>query len=547
MNRAIFIAVTGTLLGAALASGAVVTGTIVDDATGAPLAQCEVRVFGTSQGKGLRFGESLAPDTFRAFTTFDSVVKGGSFETEDLKPGEYTIAVGHLGYVYTSTSLQITGDDAGPPLHIRLVPLAAIEGHLTGMQGWTGRVTALSKSIDKTTGKEMWKPFVDEILRPTPIDNEGNFRIPDLPPGTYALLVAYSNSGILRYPEGNGGLEIRGDGEAFRVRVPIPASSALRTIEGQVELPDPKDWYWVTLSNPDQPALAVATTMTDNAGGFAFRGIVPGNYVLLSSPGQLERGTPPIETPPYHGFARTNVDLREHDARGVVVKPQQSIPASVALEETFSVPRSEAQCHSAMVTLMPLEDWGVRMARRQSPFLISSAGVALAPQSFDGLAPARYGVSTESVGGGCLVADHPVLDLTQALSGNLEAKVREPGTLRGHADAGAELILIPEDFAEGWSYLPSMWFLEVPFGADLHFRQQAIWQGGGPFLPHSRMAAANTDGHFEFRYVPAGMYRVAFRAAGPLTDWQATKRVEITAAGIAAVEIATPGAPVPRQ
>ncbi len=239
-----------------------------------------VCVFGTRQWDPKKFGNSPAPRT-PTFTTFESVVKGGgSFETEDLEPGEYTIAVGRPGYVYTSTSVQITAATANnevpPPLLIRLVPLAAIEGHLTGLEGWTGRVAALSRSVDKATEKEIWKPVLDEIWRPTPVDNDGNFRIPDLPPGTYALLVAYSNSGILRYPDGKGGLEVKGDGETLRLRIPIPAGGALRTIEGQIELPDPHDWYWVTLSNPDQPALAVATTMTDDQGGFAFRGIVPG-------------------------------------------------------------------------------------------------------------------------------------------------------------------------------------------------------------------------------------------------------------------------------
>ncbi len=232
------------------------------------------------------------------------------------------------------------------------------------------------------------------------------------------------------------------------------------------------------------------------------------------------------------------VDLREHDARGVTIKPQQSIPASVALQESVAVPRPEAQCHSSTVTLMPLEDWGVRMARRQSPFLINNDGAAFAPQSLDGLAPARYGVNTD--GGACLVADHPVLDLTHVLSGNMEAKVREPGTVRGHADAGVELILIPGDFAEGWSYLPAMWFLEEPFGAMLHFRQQALWAGGGPFLPHVRVTVANVDGHFEFKHVPAGMYRISVRAAGPASDRQATKRVDVTASGVAETELASP-------
>src|ERR1700722_13012640 len=132
LNSAIFIAAIVALSGTALASGAVITGTIVDDATGAPVANCEVGV------------SAQRP------RTFDTAVRDdGTFQTEDLKPGEYTLAVGRLGYVYTSVALYIIGDDARPPLLIRLVRLGAIEGQLTGLQGWTARVAALSRSIDR--------------------------------------------------------------------------------------------------------------------------------------------------------------------------------------------------------------------------------------------------------------------------------------------------------------------------------------------------------------------------------------------------------------
>jgi hypothetical protein len=287
---------------AALASGASITGTIVDDATGAAVAKSEVRVFG------------------QRFPSIDSAAKDdGTFQTGDLKPGDYTVAVWCPGYVSTATSVYVASDSK--PLHIRLVRLGAIEGQLTGLQGWTARVQALTRSVEKKTGIEIWKPVLEVAgVRGVSVDGNGRFRIADLPPGVYALLVSYSNSGVLRYPDGRGALELKGDGATLKVQVPIPSGTG-RTVEGQIELPDPQTWYWVTLSNPDQPALAVATTVSDDKGAFAFRGIVPGAYELLAVPGQGDRGTR-TNNPPFHGFSRVAVDVHEGDARGVKMTPQ---------------------------------------------------------------------------------------------------------------------------------------------------------------------------------------------------------------------------------
>lgn len=117
--------------------------------------------------------------------------------------------------------------------------------------------------------------------------------------------------------------------------------------------------------------------------------------------------------------------------------------------------------------------------------------------------------------------------------------MRESGTVRGSARAGSEVILIPDDFAEGWSYLPAYWFDELPFGAQLHFRRQALFGGGGPYLPHVRIAVADTEGHVEFKYVPAGSYHIGLRATGPAPDRQTMKQIDVPPAGIAEADLDT--------
>jgi hypothetical protein len=185
---------------------------------------------------------------FPRIAPIDAATKDdGTFEADDLRPGDYTVSAWSPGYVSTAISVHI-GNESGP-LHIRLVRLGPIEGRLTGLQGWTAGVLALARSVDKKTGTEIWKPVLGNFARSAAVDGEGRFRIPGLPPGFYSLLVAYSNSGVLRYPDGKGTLELKGDGATAKVQIPIPVGAA-RTVEGQIELSDPQSWYWATLSDP---------------------------------------------------------------------------------------------------------------------------------------------------------------------------------------------------------------------------------------------------------------------------------------------------------
>ncbi len=497
-------------------TGALITGSVVDDTSGAALPRSEVRVLGQ---------RALAIDV--------AAKDDGTFQTSDLPSGDYTVAAWSPGYVPTTTFVHHGKEMA--PLHIRLVRLGTIEGQLKGLQGWTAKVLALTRSRGKKTGLEIWKLVLENSDRGVSVDGDGRFRIRDLPPGSYALLVSYSNSGIIRYPDRRQALELKGDGATVTVQIPIPPDAASRTVEGRVELPDSQTWYWVTLSDPERPALAVATAVSGDKGAFAFRGVVPGVYELLAVPGEGEIGTRSAK-PPFHGFARVPVDLREHDARGVKITPQQAIKVSVALSEARPTTELHDRCLVGLVTLMPIEDWGVDLKRRASGVnRISDNGSLLVPESTDGLAPAKYGVSVESRG--CLVADDPVLDLTKALTGSVEATINEPGTVRGRAEAGTEVILIPEDFAEGWSYARDEWFSESAFGAELYFRLQGFATIDDENPPHVRITVANTEGYFEFGHVPVGGYRIGLRAAGSPTDGKGMKEIQVSPAGITEADL----------
>jgi len=273
------------VFGVAIASGAAITGTIVDDATGAPVAKSEVRIF----------GPMLSPLIVEAGDD-------GIFQTGNLAPGDYTITAWHPGYLLTEVT-------SGHPPVIRLVRLHAIEGQLTGLAGRPAKVLALVKSAD------IRKPILDPAARGVWVDTTGKFRIPDLPPGQYELLVAYGNSAVLRFPEG--------------VAMPIPPNGN-RLIEGHIELPDPQNRYWVTLSDPLHPELAVATVETDPTGSFSFPDVVPGAYELLAV--ARSRGGFPQET-----FARVPIDVTQGDARGIKIAMQPAQQVSVAWQKGCDV------------------------------------------------------------------------------------------------------------------------------------------------------------------------------------------------------------------
>ena len=163
-----------------------VTGTVVDDISQAPLPTVSVEVFGYRPVSRI----SLQAD------------EKGVFQTGDLTPGEYTIVFGIKGYLDTTFSIGIRKElPPQPPLLIRMIRLGAIEGQLAELKGRSARVLALVRSTEGAT--DTWKPVMDSILiccraiprRGAEVRPDGTFRIGDLPPGAYALLVSYVNPG----------------------------------------------------------------------------------------------------------------------------------------------------------------------------------------------------------------------------------------------------------------------------------------------------------------------------------------------------------------
>jgi hypothetical protein len=483
--------------------------------------------------------------------------ENGRFQSADLAPGDYGLAIGREGYLYTSVALHLDDkagdDDPSKHLLIRLVRLGGIAEHVEGLSGRSARVMALIRSGDSTAGGVVWKPVFDTAIvwrgkpeRGVPVDTNGDFRIQNLPPGTYALLVAY-DTGLIRYPEGDGGFKLGRDGVTLSIQIPAPGGLG-RTIEGHVDLPESQSWYWLTLSRPDQPALAITTTTSDNDGEFAFRGIIPGSYEILAVPGIGEpRARPAGPVPVYEGFARVTVDVREKDMKNVRITPGQQIGGTVALRESGPA-KPPTRCSNGQLVLTPLEDWGVNLERMKERVSVTLRDLAPSPEFMAGLAPARYGVDVRAILG-CRLQNQSVLDLRNKAPANADAQVMEPGTIGGHARLAEgqmgtwEVLLIPDDMAEGLSFLPANWFRDP--APDLEFGWGSFWGIYGPEqLPYIHAAPVNHDGSFEFGHVGAGHYRVVLRSADPgvpnlNASGEDLKRIEVPAAGRVEIDLTT--------
>ena len=521
-----------------------IAGMIVDDASQTPLPNVTLEIAGRQYRNRLNGKDD------------------GTFQTGELNPGDYRIVFWIKGYLVTAISVRVNDasktDLAAPsPLLVRMVRLGNIQGHLTGLQGRSARVMALALS---SSAPAAWNPALDSIavccsvasMRGIAVDADGAFGIPDLPPGTYALLVRYGNAslpeggvrstlGLLRYPANNGGFELD-EGSTLVVQISVPSGPS-RVIEGLVDLREVGQWYWITLSDPNEPALAVATTTSDEHGSFAFDGVVAGAYELLAVPGTgpINSKSAAARSSAFTGFDRARVDVRQQDIRNVRLAPREIIGGSVALRMT-SPSRS---CRNALVTLTPLEDWGVNLERTRELVKVGLSSEPPWPEFINGLPPSKFGIGQRSE---CEVLNRPLLDLTNTRAGNVEVPMAAPGSVRGHVlkpnnDPGNwEVMLLPDDFAEGWPFLPITWFESPLANGGFYF-------GGdtpGSF-PYVRISVLDSEAAFNFTNVPAGRYHIAVRSAdlpaaipNP-TRWHEMQQIEVQSSVITTMDPTIPG------
>jgi hypothetical protein len=296
----------GALLSAAqqpqLAGRGVIAGRIVDT-TGAGVPGAEVKIGGPSGWK-FRVGQTSLVQSVRAD-------EHGDFAFDGLPAGEYEFSVSKPGYLTAmynqrrpygqADTVPLRDGERRLDLSIRLGKLAVMTGIVTDDAG--APVSGLWVSVVRPVVRGGRR--VLEVIRGDGTDDRGEYRISQLEPGEYALVIRDTQTLTVADPDGGGtrmlayertlfppkaidgdprdllrldlGQEVAGlDLRAARV----PAFQVAGSVSGQ----EGQGWTTVRLRSLNRVVSGVSAI--ERVGGprpdgtFSFDGIVPGRYVV---------------------------------------------------------------------------------------------------------------------------------------------------------------------------------------------------------------------------------------------------------------------------
>ncbi len=482
----------------AIAEG--LAGRLVQDHSGAAVASADVKVY--------RVGERwLAAD-------LESDGEG-RFHAEGLEAGEYRIEVSKPGYVGTTLPLRIGAGETAKPM-LRLVRCGAIQGRVTNAAGQPVR-PAHVRAINPAAGGGVMQPLLQRGTL-TPVDEQGRYRLYNLVPGEYKVAVTYgastsqvSSTGILP-PLGSTGsgalvhervFTVTG-GEEYKDIDFTVLTGALFTVSGKVELPAPKQAFWVTLTPVDRPLLASAVTPAEDDGAFRIEGVAAGSYNLFAFGPVTGYGGGGAGTGADPAFARMRVDIAGQDVSGLVVSPRKGATATLRL-------KAGAGCKQATVSAMLLEEWAVRLNKTVQ---VTADKDTVVPD----LPPGRYQFVAQPAGN-CYQTGEATADLTSGEAEPVAIAMAPAGSIRGRLIGGK-----PADFAV-------VLVAEKTFGGE-----QAV-----------RVALPDGEGRFAFDALPAGEYRIAAHSAAesPRTRWMSADLMTIQVPGGAPTDVELPAVAKP--
>ena len=415
------IAVFATLL-ARSGSAETIGGRVLEDHSGAPVASADVRVFKV----GVR--EAVA----------DLDTDGdGRFRASDLAPGEYRLDVSKDNYVAATVRIRTGGET----LSVRLVRCGVIAGLVVDQQGQPV-TSAYVFAISSVRASAAAHARVDE---------RGRYRLYNLPPGRYAVAVAYGastmaigstgsaaglsdlGSGVLFYPNNTQPrlFAISGGEEHRNIDFNVTPGT-LASVSGKVEQASANGRFWLALTPVGRPELAAAVTQAEPDGNFRFEGIPVGSYYLFASGPANARSAQGAVLGPEPLFARTSVDVVGHAIEGLSLAVERGRSVDFVLRAVHAE-GGDACPPSAQLSLTSLEDWGVMFAYRTQ---VGPQGARI-----DRLAPGRYRIEVEKLGGRCYGTVSQILDLTgEPDSKPVEVPVAPAGEIRGRLTGAAAAV-----------------------------------------------------------------------------------------------------------
>jgi hypothetical protein len=479
------------VLTTAVASAAVLTGTVVEDHSNNPLALAGVRIV------------RISPHTVVAELDTDGQ---GKFETPDLPAAEYRLEIAKPNFLDTHIRIHLTNTPRN--ITARLVHRVAFSGLALDQQGRPLAGVHVF-ALPKPASGAIAPPYADSATnRSAATDRQGRYRLAGLPPGDYLLALVYgastiavgqSGSAIVKPGVGSGASFYPGAGEPQVFRLTggedlrnlnfTVGQSVLFTVSGKVELPSANAGVWLALTPVSRSTLATAVTQAERDGAFRFEGIPAGQYTLFAAgPSQGRNGMGAFLDAKAR-FSRTTLAVTGQNVEGLNLSLEEGRTAIVSLV---------GSCPAASVKIMlaPLEDFAA----------IIGTNADIAPgqdHKFENLAPARYQVKVGGDAPVCFSDAVPVLDLTgNAATAKITLSPAGSihGTLTG-ALADTAVTLIGDDRVQ--------------------------------------VALSDGQGHFAFTDLPSGPYSLRAGKAAPTAIGVrsgAVTIVEITTAAITTVE-----------
>lgn len=468
----------------AVAPAATLAGRIIEDHTGSPVPSASVQMT-TGSLRGL--AADLETDG------------QGRFEAPGLPEGEYRVEVTKPNYLKATIRLHLTTQ--GIDTKIRLIRCAVITGQVTDRDGLpfpSATVFAMAKPAE---GKPLQRNFDSGHF--ARVDQRGNYRLYDLPPGQYLVALSYGassatfgssgglpppslpGSGVMFYPDNSRPqvFELSAGEERHNLNFSV-TPTALFSIRGAVTMPDPKEGFWVVLTPTDQPAIAVAVASFRKPGEFRLEGIPPGSYDLVAfgpDDGFGWRGAVfPKESDPM--FARVHLDVGGQNIEGISLTPEAGKPIHFLLRLATG---AGAFCPAtAELALTQVEDFATMTDRTLGLKAEQDASVPF-------LVPEHYSMSLTGLGDNCVLISDPIFDAAQAPN-PVVLTVGPAGAIRGKLDSAGQ---------------PPSNFTVVLIHAD---------------APDTVLATVpDAQSQFAFTGLKPGKYRIAAQSAASGSRWMA--------------------------
>ena len=365
-------------LGACPLAAEILSGRVLEDHSGDPLAAVVLRLTQVGQQQDVAALETDA---------------NGRFHAEGITAGEYTIEVSKPNYVPVKLHLNL--DTGAKPLLLRLIRYGVIAGQVTDSDGRAPRRTMVFVVKRGNDGK------LQRYARQTMLEESGAFRIFNLPPGEYALavqhLTAIPTSGVASRPMSGFKLRLYPDNQAPRwfpieggeeytqINFNITAERLFR-VSGLVRPSDRH--YFVMLRPVDLLEFVIDTRPAydesdSGEAAFEFDAVPAGSYHLLA-----------VEEPSEDRLlVRSRVDVVNRDIEGLALTAGPGLTASFILERNPSA----AVCPiAATLALTPLGDQpGLKSLSRTVDVKLTE------PTVVTGLAPGSYLTALSGLGSAC--------------------------------------------------------------------------------------------------------------------------------------------------